>query len=292
MLYIVLATLFWATSFPVIDHGISYISPLLFGFLRFAVASLLFALYLMLAGRRVGWRDVVTSPLLIYLALLNGSGYILQFQAQALTTASKTALFINTSPIFVALIERFVYKRRIHPYKVIALILVLSGVFLISTNLSLKDMSSINPGDFMNLGAALIWALFVVGSRRAVERFGEETFNMALYLWAAVLLLPFSFLQEVRFHPAGMIHVVHLALFCTIIAYMLYSRAVRFVSPTTVAITFTLEVVLATIISFLWLGERFTPVEGAGALLVLSGITVAGLSEGMNHRSAGEDGAV
>ncbi len=285
MRYIVLATLFWATSFPVIDHGISYISPLLFGFLRFAVASLIFALYLLLRGREVGWRDILTSPLLIYLSLLNGAGYILQFQAQALTTASKTALFINTSPIFVALIERFVYGRRLHPYKVVALILVFAGVFLISTNLNLNGITSVNPGDLMNLGAALIWALFVVGSRGAVERFGEERFNMALYLWAAILLLPFSFLQEIRFHPVGMLHVVHLALFCTIVAYMLYSRAVRIVSPTTVAITFTLEVVLATVISFLWLGERFTLVEGMGALLVLSGITLAGIAEAVEHRS-------
>ncbi len=285
MRYIVLATLFWATSFPVIDHGISYISPLLFGFLRFAVASLFFALWLLLTGKNVDWRDILTHPLLIYLALLNGAGYILQFQAQSLTTASKTALFINTSPIFVALIERFVYGRRLHPYKIIALILVFAGVFLISTNLNLKSIASINPGDLMNLGAAVIWALFVVGSRGAVERFGEETFNMALYLWAAALLLPFSFLQEIRFHPIGMIHVVHLALFCTIIAYMLYSKAVRIVSPTTVAITFTLEVVLATIISFLWLEERFTFVEGIGALLVLAGITMAGISESMNNRT-------
>ncbi len=285
MRYIVLATLFWATSFPVIDHGISYISPLLFGFLRFAVASLFFALWLLLTGKSVDWRDILSHSLLIYLALLNGAGYILQFQAQSLTTASKTALFINTSPIFVALIERFVYGRRLHPYKIIALILVFAGVFLISTNLNLKSIASINPGDLMNLGAAVIWALFVVGSRGAVERFGEETFNMALYLWASVLLLPFSFLQEIRFHPIGMIHVVHLALFCTIIAYMLYSKAVRIVSSTTVAITFTLEVVLATIISFLWLGERFTFVEGIGALLVLAGITMAGISESMNNRT-------
>ncbi len=285
MRYIVLATLFWATSFPVIDHGISYISPLLFGFLRFAVASLFFALWLLLTGKSVDWRDILSHPILIYLALLNGAGYILQFQAQSLTTASKTALFINTSPIFVALIERFVYGRRLHPYKIIALILVFAGVFLISTNLNLKSIASINPGDLMNLGAAVIWALFVVGSRGAVERFGEETFNMALYLWAAALLLPFSFLQEIRFRPIGMIHVVHLALFCTIIAYMLYSKAVRIVSPTTVAITFTLEVVLATIISFLWLGERFTFVEGIGALFVLAGITMAGISETMNNRT-------
>ncbi len=121
-----------------------------------------------------------------------------------------------------------------------------------------------------------------------VEEFGESRFNLSLYLWASIILFPLIFFEDIRFHPAGTPHVLHLALFCTIIAYMLYSRAVRTVSPTTIALTFSLEVVLATIISFAWLGERFTPVETIGALFVLSGITLAGISEVRNGNSLSE----
>ena len=288
MRFIVLATVFWATSFPVITHGLQYISPYLFGFLRFAVAFAIFYIFLLIRKVPIRFEQLILDRRLALLGILNGAGYIFQFQAQALTTASKTALFINTSPIFVALIERFLLKRRLHPAKVWALVLVITGIFLISTNLNLSELSRINPGDLLNIGAALVWAVFVVESRGVVEEFGESRFNLSLYLWASIILFPLIFFEKIRFHPAGTPHVLHLALFCTIIAYMLYSRAVRTVSPTTIAITFSLEVVLATIISFAWLGERFTPVETIGALFVLSGITLAGISEVRNGNSLSE----
>ncbi len=275
MHYILLATFLWATSFPSITHGIEYVSPFTFALLRFVFALLVF---LPFALGKVDPKAMLSDRMLVFVSLVNALGYVLQFKAQSLTTASKTALFINTAPIFTALIETFVLGKPFDRFKFASLVFVMLGVFMISTHMDPSKIGSINVGDLLNLIAAMVWAVFVVSSRSVVEKHNEYTFNLALYFWAVVLILPFALLEEVRFHPTGLVHSLYLAVFCTILAYMLYSKALRYVSAFTIVITFTLEIVLATLISFVLLGERFTLIEGIGATFVIVGIALSRLS--------------
>ena len=102
MIYIIWAAIIWGSSFPVIKYTLDSISPLLFVVLRFFIAFLILIPWIKNFSilKNLFNRDI------IFLSLLNTLGLILQFKAQEITTASKTALFINTSPLFIAIIMR------------------------------------------------------------------------------------------------------------------------------------------------------------------------------------------
>jgi len=61
--------------------------------------------------------------------------FMCQYKAQELTTASKTALFINSNPVFVAVFSVFLVKERFTKQQLAALVLALSGVVITSTRL-------------------------------------------------------------------------------------------------------------------------------------------------------------
>jgi drug/metabolite transporter (DMT)-like permease len=76
------------------------------------------------------------------------------------SSASDTSLLSNVEIIFTVLIALLFFKEKLRPIGVIAVGLVLSGVFIITTNLQFSgSFLQINTGHFLILGATLLWAL-------------------------------------------------------------------------------------------------------------------------------------
>ena len=83
---------------------------------------------------------------------------------------------------------------------------------------------------------------------------------------------------------AGHLHELHLPVWAlvlwvivlgTIVPFILVVGALRHISATRAAVTAMLEPVVATLVAWLWLGERLSAVQLTGAAVVLAGIVVA-----------------
>jgi drug/metabolite transporter (DMT)-like permease len=74
--------------------------------------------------------------------------------------------------------------------------------------------------------------------------------------------------------------VAYTAAFCTVLPYLLFAKAQRFVSTTLAAIVLLIEVVVAIISSALILGEQLALGSGLGAALICISIVLASRSSG------------
>lgn len=268
MIYLVLAAVVWGSSFPVIRHALGDASPFLFLFLRFALAFAILA-------PRYAKSDCLRTLFrrdLILISVPNSLGFILQYKAQELTTASKTALFINSSPLFVAILSAVLLKDRLTPRQLVALVVALAGVFITTTRLDVSGFSSVNLGDVLGLLAGVTWAVVVVYSGPVSRKYGAFRVAQALCFWTAVAAAPFIAFEEVRFAWRALPPLLYLSVVTTVLAYFFYLKGVQRVSALSTSIVILVEVIVAFMISHALLGESFSRVETVGVVLVMAGV--------------------
>lgn len=268
MIYLALAAVLWGSSFPVITYGLRDTSPMLFLVLRFALASAI------LAPRLRSWQQFrrILGLDVFLISILNALSFILQFKAQELTTASKTALFVNSSPVFVVVLTAWVIRDRITRRQLLAMLAAMAGVVVTSTRLDFSGFDVVNSGDVLAVGVGLCWALFIVFSRNIVKKYGPYDLSLGLCLWTTVMALPLVVTEPARISWSSVGTIAYLSVFTTILAYYFYLKGVRSVSPVATSIVILIEVVVAFVVSRFVLSESFSPVESVGVVLVLVGV--------------------
>jgi DME family drug/metabolite transporter len=270
MRYLVLAAVVWGSSFPVIQYTLRDVSPVLFLILRFAVAFVI----LLPRYRSLDRLKMLFARDIVLIGLLNTIAFLCQYKAQELTTASKTALFINSNPVFVAVFSVVLIRSRFTKRQLLALVLALTGVVVTSTRLDFSSFSVVNTGDLFAIAAGLLWAFFVIYSGGLSRKYGSFDLAQALCFWAALSASPLLVPEDVRFAWRALPAVFYLAVFTTILAYYFFLKGVQSVSPLSTSIVILVEVVVAFLISHFFLGESFSRVETAGVFLVLSGVVM------------------
>lgn len=266
MLFLVLAAIMWGSSFPVITYALRDVSPMLFVALRFSLAFVLLS-----AAVRRGFGHIFRRDVFL-LSIPNALSFMLQYRAQELTTASKTALFVNSSPIFTVLLTVILLRERPAGRQLIATVVAMAGVITTSTGLKFTGLSAINVGDVLAVLVGLAWAVFIVASRGTAQRLGAYRLAQGLYFWSAVMTLPLLLVEDVHFSWAAAPAVGYLALFSTTLAYFCFLRGVRTVAPVATSVVILVEVVVAFAISHTFLGETFTAVESTGVAMVVAGV--------------------
>ncbi len=283
MIYLVLAAVVWGSSFPVVTYGLGDVSALLFVVLRFFAAFLiLLARYHSRADlRRLFHRD------LILISIPNALAFVLQFKAQEITTASKAALFVNSSPVFVVALSAMLWREHFGPRQLAAMVVALVGVVITSTRLEFSELSAINTGDMLCLGVGFSWAVFILSSKHLSKRYGPYEMSQALYFWTAVMTVPFLGMEATRFAWRSAPAILYLTIFPTILGYFFYLKGVRLVSSLATSIIILIEVVVAFLISYFFLGESFSPIESVGVAMVMAGVVMV-LGKVPSRRAAHE----
>jgi drug/metabolite transporter (DMT)-like permease len=276
------SALLWSSSFSVAKVGLRYIDPYSFVLLRFVVASAVLLTLVMLAGqgRLLGTylRDRYTFILGITLAASFG----LQFRGQIETTAAKAAIIINASVVLVAPLGLIFLKERIGPRAIAAMGVGLVGVYLVAkARAGSPEEGGTLVGNLLVAGSSLSYALYVVFSRMAVTKreIREIPFVTGVFLWS----LPAFFLVSLPRLVSGVevpkyawLATGYLAVFCSVLPFILYTAAIKRISALTSAMVLLAELVFGVIIAFLFLSESLAPSAWLGCGLICTGIFVAG----------------
>lgn len=199
-------------------------------------------------------------------------------------------IIIYLSPVLVALWARFVAHETVRRRLWVAIGLTLAGLALV-----VEVWSGISL-DAVGLAAALLtavtFAVWVLMGDRGIRN-GRDAFSLLAWsllfgaiFWAIVqpwwgfpadeLSRDVSLLGRLDDLTAPVwLLAAYVIVFGTIIPFGFLVTALRYISPTRVAIVATLEPVGAALIAFAWLGEELSAIQLAGGLLVLGGVGLA-----------------
>jgi len=283
-LALLLATAIWGWTFVLVKEGMGLVGPLGFLAARFLLATVVLGLLFPRAIARTDRRTLARGAL-VGLALF--AGYLLQTWGLVYTTATKSGLLTGLSVALVPLLARGTSRERVRPWHWAGALLAAGG--LVTFVLAQGGVSGFNVGDLLTVGCAVAFAVHLL----LVDRFVRtDDYRGLLFVQVAVVAL-LSTAGTLVFEtiptawPGKLVEAVLVtSLLATVLCFWLYNRFQVYSTPTYSAILFTMEPVFAGLCGFLLLGETLTPLQGAGAFLILLGMLVPRLLERNRPSSA------
>jgi drug/metabolite transporter (DMT)-like permease len=237
-------------------------------------------------GKLFRERGVTGFLLLLVPGLLLG----LHFQAWIIglkrTYVASATFIFSINPVFFALFERFLYKKRIRGYTYVSLAMVLGGAYWLFAS---RGGRLGQTGDFLCLLSTLLFVIYLLVSRRVSGNVPHLLYIHVIYLWGGLLTLPFSLaggqLARVDITATGsLLALLGLALFPTLVGHTSNNYAVRHLSPLTVSFFSLSEPLIASLTAALILSE-IPPYQEFPSYALFLGATVLYLVKNKKRRA-------
>lgn len=269
----------WGLNHVVVKYALADMRPLAFNALRFGLASgtLLLILRLVEGDVGVGRRDVGA---VLAVGLLGHTVYQSLFiTGLSLTTAGKTSVILAMSPAFVACLEHVLGRGTCGPRAWAGVAASLAGVTLMTVAgegglaLSAGELR----GDLLVLAGAVCWAGYTVAARPLLGRYSPlkvTALTMAAGTVPLILLSSPALLAQDWRAVAGTSWAVLLYSYSVpiVAGYVVWSWGIQRVGSGRTAIYVNLSPLVASLLGWAALGERWSALQVAGALLILLGI--------------------
>jgi DME family drug/metabolite transporter len=250
-------------------------APVAVGAARIAVGAALLALVAALLAPRTaggaarwshGWTAVAAAGI---------AGYQLAFFAAVADTgvAVGTVVAIGSAPALAGLLARAVDGTPLTGRWAACTALATAGVLLLV--LSGADAQVSVPGVLLALVAGASYAVYTVASKRLLGAGHAPEAVMARgFGLAAIALLPVLLLADADglWTGGGVAMVVYLGAIPTALAYVLFARGLRHLTPGETATLTLAEPLTATALGTVVLAERPGALAVVGAVLVLAGL--------------------
>ncbi|XHX78109.1 MAG: DMT family transporter [Stenomitos frigidus ULC029] len=265
ILLLVVTTLLWGTTFPVLKQTVVDVSPMALVAIRFVVAALVFAPWL---GRMN--RQLVRDGVLLGLAYL--ASYITLTVGVDLISAGRAAFVLSLNVILVPLFGLFL-GRRLQPIAVVAAGLAIVGIGIMSW-----EGGGFSLGDLWVFGGALSYAVYILLLETATLKHPPLALSAMQLVFVAGVSSIWAAPEIVAQVPAIAAHwgqIAYLSLVVTAATTITQAIAQRWVSAHETALIYTLEPVFAAVFSFWLLGEQFGGRGLAGAGLILAAMVLS-----------------
>jgi len=225
--------------------------------------------------------DKKDIPLILFFGVFGIFVFYVAYQYAVKTGgAALAAVLLYTAPAWVVLCSFFLYRERLNAAKVLAVVLVIAGVYLISKT----GGAGAGPGtasfSFVALAAGLIsgicYSLYYIVGKYFSGRYSSG--NLFLYVLPIGFLCIFPLVDFAPKNAAAWAALFCLAFISTYLANVCYYLGVKSLEAGRASIVATLEPVVATIAAFVILGELFTPLGYLGAGMVIAAVAITMLS--------------
>jgi O-acetylserine/cysteine efflux transporter len=286
LLLVLLVVCAWGVNFVVIKVGLHGMSPMLLGAFRFLLAAVPAVFFVKRPQLPLRW-------LLAYGMTVSFGQFAFLFSAMYLgMPAGLASLVMQAQAFFTMGLAVLFLKERVHARQVLGLLVAASGLALIA---SAAGHSMTLIGFVLTLVAALLWATgnIIMKKIGAVDPVG-------LVVWSSLIPpVPFLLLSYwlegpqrmvaslAGFNASSAFAIVYLAGAATLLGYILWSRLMMRYPASTVAPFSLLVPVLGMASATLLLDEHLSPLQLAGAALVMGGLLLNVFGGWMFRRLSG-----
>ncbi|MCK5848575.1 MAG: DMT family transporter [Caldisericia bacterium] len=274
---LMIAVVSWGLSFVSMKVILSAgIPPMTMCTIRYGIVAVVFVAVLLLAKKQEK-QLTVKDHLLLLASGFFGITLYFWFEARAIvfTTASNAAIIIALVPIVTHIVDVLWLKNRTTAWQNIGILLSFVGVyFIVFYNVNFKNVSSTLKGNLLMIGAVICWVSFTLIGKIVQKRVDPVRTTSWQSIYGTLLLIPFAFSEKlswVAIKPNLWIHFIYLAVFCSILAYLIYNSALKKIGVTVVSTYVNVVPVVGVIGGTMLLNETMTSTQFIGvAIVVLS----------------------
>jgi drug/metabolite transporter (DMT)-like permease len=280
----------WGSSFVALKLAFRAYDPVVVIFGRMAVASIAFLpvmLYLWRSGLRLWGRD---WKYILLMCLCEPCLYFL-FEAAALhyTSSSQAGMITTILPLLVAVGASLFLHERITRRTIVGFVLAIAGACWLSWG-GQATQSAPNPilGNFYEFVAMICATGYILLLKKLTSSYSPAFLTGMQAMVGAVFYFPALFLPSTtwptHWAPVSALAIIYLGLFITLGAYGLYNFGVSRIPASRATAYANLIPVIAVLLGWLLLNERFTPSQYLASGLVFIGVY---LSQDKQKRAAG-----
>jgi len=262
-----LITVIWGGTFPIIRQSLHYTNANWFVAMRFLLAAVIFLPFVITRLRKTSIELLFIGAIL---GLLNGFGYYAQTLGLKTISSAQSAFITSMSVVLIPLLLPLFKLGRANLLEYFAVILCLLGVYILTG----ADLGKLSAADFWTFICAMTTALSVLYLQRVSKRI-DDFILCAFYqiIFAAIVPLASSIYHHQYYAQwnftlsAGLLYC---AVLSTMLTFFLQTRYQQYTNATKVGIIFTMEPVFASIFAFVFNHEMITHaiIIGGGIILI------------------------
>jgi drug/metabolite transporter (DMT)-like permease len=279
MLAAVLSSALGGSSIGATRYLAGAVDPLAIGSFRFGVGVLMLAPLAALGGRR--WPERRDWLQIAGLGLLFFALFPLLFNASLIyTTAARGALALSTLPLLTMAVGAALGVEALTWRKTIGVMIAMLGVAFALVSGFGQAPPGAWRGDLLMVAAAFCMALYGVWSKPFIRRSGPIPFTViAMGVGAACLIVlgyaRGSFAVVPTFGFSQWAAALYLGVLGGALTFFLWAFALKHTTPTRVAISVSVNPIVASVVGALLLHEPFRLSLVAGIVAVFLGIALA-----------------
>ena len=270
---------------------LALISPM--GLLCFRVAgaaALFWLTSLFLPKEKVDLKDFPK----IFLASMLGL-FLTQWsflKASTMTTPFDTSILTPLTPIFTMFIAAIVLKEPITLKKAGGVALSFIGVIFLILNTVRVESGGVTETQPMGIvymiGNCIFFAMYLGAFRPLIAKYSVVTFMKWMFLFSAIVAIPFDIKELVGLNMAAMptrylLELGFVILFSTFVAYFLIPVGQKVLRPTVISLYGYVQPLIATVMGIATGMDRFTWQKVLAAVLVFTGVVLVNKSRAASH---------
>lgn len=279
-IFILLAASLWGTSGIFIRNLKIYnITEMQTVFWRGIISSAIFAVIMLIKDKslfKIKLKDIILflSAGIFSVVLFNFS----YFKTMSLTSLSVAAVLLYTAPFFVVIISALLFSEKLTLNKTFACVLAFIGCCFVA-GLFGKKLQLDSKALIFGLLTGFGYGLYTVFTNIFLKK-GYSTLTITFYIFlsAGICSIPFVNITECANNafknPMGFLLLCSLAVFITVIPYILYTVGLRGVEASAAPIIATVELVVATIIGRIFFEEKIGVFTYLGIALVFIAVAL------------------
>lgn len=198
------------------------------------------------------------------------------FYAVSLTTATVAAILFYTYPVFLSVYAWLFFGEKLTLWDALAIALTFVGVAFVVRAYDPGVLRADVVGIAFGLASSLFFVVYFVLVRRLRGRYASWTLTVCGDGIGALVLSPVvavSFSDVVSFPWQVWLLVLVIAWFPSLLAYLLYSHAIKYVKAKGSVLS-VMEPLSAAVFSTIFVGERFEAWQVLGIALALAGVVL------------------
>lgn len=274
---LLLAVIFWGTSFVFTKILLAYVTPVELLGLRFIIG--LPFLYLVVLKKRIKIRFEKKDYWKVLLgAVIITAHFLIQITGLKYTSATNTGWIISVTPLVLAFLSFLILKERIGRNGIIGIIVATMGIILLVSKGKIGELGWLSSvGDWLVLLSAHTWAIYTVATRDISRKYHPLSVTFSILLPSAILVVGYMIFTSdwsrfISMPTEPTVALIILGIFCLGAAHWFWQEGVAKFGAAKAGFFLYLEPLSTTALAVPYLHEHFGVFTAIGGLMVLGGV--------------------
>ncbi|HDA1345371.1 TPA: DMT family transporter [Staphylococcus aureus] len=266
----------WGSAFPMIKIALNDFSAESLSAFRLILATIILLPFVII--KKLPTPELRDIPVIF---ILGFCGFVIYHTAlnfgETLISAGISGILVSTTPIFSSALAYIFLKEHFSKWNWLSSLVAFIGISIIS--ISKDDYTTINVlGVFIILLASFSESLYFTFQKKYIEKYGFIAFTLYTIMASSPFML--IFIPEIinDIHGAtftSIVSVLYLAIFPTIIPYVLLAYIVKSVGVSDATMSLYLTPIVSLLLSYRLLDELPTTLAIIGGIITLLGVSLS-----------------